>query len=183
MLATQASGIGIEIEESLQELATLRLASAALTAGIERYRSANEDPILKLASESFSQMTLGRFRGIEIALDDAGKHLLVGRRSQEGPGSEVLVEQMSDGTRDQLYLALRLASLQQWNAAHEPMPLVVDDILVHFDDDRSIQTLKQLVQLSDQTQVIFFTHHQHLIELAKESLPADKVFFHELTAG
>jgi uncharacterized protein YhaN len=60
---------------------------------------------------------------------------------------------------------------------------VVDDILVHFDDDRSIQTLKQLVQLSDQTQVIFFTHHQHLIELAKESLPADKVFFHELAAG
>ena len=181
MLATQASGIGIEIEEALQELATLRLASAALTAGIERYRSANEDPILKLASESFSQMTLGRFRGIEIALDDAGKHLLVGRRSQEGPGSEVLVEQMSDGTRDQLYLALRLASLQQWNAAHEPMPLVVDDILVHFDDDRSIQTLKQLVQLSDQTQVIFFTHHQHLVELARENLPAEKIFVHELS--
>jgi uncharacterized protein YhaN len=164
-------------------LATLRLASAALTAGIERYRSANEDPILKLASESFRQMTLGRFRGIEIALDEDGKHLLVGRREGEGPGSQVLVEQMSDGTRDQLYLALRLASLQQWNTVHEPLPLVVDDILVHFDDDRSIEALKQLVRLSDQTQVIFFTHHQHLIELATSRLASEKVFLHHLDSA
>jgi uncharacterized protein YhaN len=183
MLATQASGVGIEIEEAVQELATLRLAYAALTAGIERYRAANEDPILKIASESFSQMTLGKFRGIEIALDDDGKHLLVGRRAGDEPGSEVYVEQMSDGTRDQLYLSLRLASLEQWNKIHEPMPLVVDDILVHFDDDRAVETLKQLVRLSDQTQVIFFTHHQHLIDLARESLASDKVFFHRLAGA
>ena len=180
MLATQASGVGLEIEEAVQELATLRLASVALTAGIERYRSANEDPILKLASESFRQMTLGRFRGIEISLDDAGKHLLVGRRAEDGPGSEALVEQMSDGTRDQLYLALRLASLEQWSKVHEPLPLVVDDILVHFDDQRSVETLKQLVRISSQSQVIFFTHHQHLLDLARETLPTDQVFFHEL---
>jgi uncharacterized protein YhaN len=152
-----------------------------LTAGIERYRSANEDPILKLASQAFRAMTLERFRGIEITLDDDGKHLLVGKRSEDGPGSEVTVEQMSDGTRDQLYLALRLACLQQWNTVHEPIPLIVDDILVHFDDQRSVQTLKQLVRLSEQTQVIFFTHHQHLIELAQANLPSDKVFVHELS--
>jgi uncharacterized protein YhaN len=180
MLASKASGVGVLIEESVQELAILRLASAALTAGIDRYRSANEDPILKLASESFRDMTSGRFRGIEVSLDDDGKHLLVGKRAEDGPGSEVSVEQMSDGTRDQLYLALRLASLQQWNTVHEPIPLIVDDILVHFDDQRSIQTLKQLVRLSDQTQVIFFTHHEHLMELAQSSLPGDKVFFHQL---
>ena len=182
MLATQASGIGIEIEEAVQELATLRLAHAALTAGVERYRAANEDPILKIASESFREMTLGKFSGIEITLDNAGKHLLVGRRAKEGAGSEVYVEQMSDGTRDQLYLALRLASLEQWNRMHEPMPLVVDDILVHFDDDRAVATLKQLVRLSDQTQVIFFTHHQHLIDLANERLASEKVFLHRLGA-
>jgi uncharacterized protein YhaN len=180
MLASQASGVGVLIEESVQELAILRLASAALTAGIDRYRSANEDPILKLASESFRDMTSGRYRGIEVSLDDDGKHLLVGKRAVDGPGSEVSLEQMSDGTRDQLYLALRLASLQQWNTAHEPIPLIVDDILVHFDDQRSIQTLKQLVRLSDQTQVIFFTHHEHLMELAQSSLPGEKVFFHQL---
>jgi len=182
MLATQASGIGIEIEEAVQELAILRLAHAALTAGIERYRAANEDPILKIASESFREMTLGKFRGIEITLDNDGKHLLVGRRSAEGAGSGVYVEQMSDGTRDQLYLSLRLASLEQWNRVHEPMPLVVDDILVHFDDERAVATLKQLVRVSDQTQVIFFTHHQHLIDLANERLASEKVFFHRLGA-
>jgi uncharacterized protein YhaN len=92
----------------------------------------------------------------------------------------VLVEQMSDGTRDQLYLALRLASLEQWSKLHEPLPLVVDDILVHFDDHRSVETLKQLVRISSQSQVIFFTHHQHLLDLARETLPTDQVFFHEL---
>ena len=43
---------------------------------------------------------------------------------------------MSDGTLDQLYLALRLASIEQHLASQEPMPLVLDDIFIHFDDGR-----------------------------------------------
>jgi uncharacterized protein YhaN len=183
-LATEALGVAAEIEECVHELAVLRLASTALLAGIEKYRQANEDPILKRASDLFRNLTLDRYKEIEIEIDEAGKHILVGRR--ENPDAEqnnptrVAIEQMSDGTRDQFFLALRLASIEQWNAAHEPMPLIVDDILVHFDDQRSTATLKQLAVLSNQTQVVFFTHHKHLIELATAAIEPDRLFVHQL---
>ena len=78
---------------------------------------------------------------------------------------------MSDGTADQLFLALRLASLEQYLEHNEPLPFIVDDILLRFDDERSMATLKVLGELSQLTQVIFFTHHRHLVELVEKHLP------------
>ena len=88
---------------------------------------------------------------------------------------------MSEGTRDQLYLALRLATLERYLAHAEPLPFVVDDVLVNFDDDRSRATLEVLAELSGKTQVILFTHHARLRDLAA-GLDADGagVFVREL---
>jgi len=107
-LATEARGVATEIEECVQELAILRMASAALVAGIERYRQANEDPILKRASEMYRALTLERYQAIEIDIEESGKHILVGRRSENGNRVRVPIEKMSDGTRD---LAGRLPPL------------------------------------------------------------------------
>jgi uncharacterized protein YhaN len=87
---------------------------------------------------------------------------------------------MSDGTADQLYLALRIASLEDWLAHHPPVPFVLDDILINFDDQRAIAALKVLAELSNKTQVIFFTHHQHLVKLAESTLPDSVCFTHSL---
>jgi uncharacterized protein YhaN len=78
---------------------------------------------------------------------------------------------MSDGTCDQLYLSLRLASLENHLEAHEPMPFVIDDILINFDDSRAEATLNVQAELSRKTQVIFFTHHKHLTGLAERCIP------------
>ena len=89
--------------------------------------------------------------------------------------SQVHVEGMSDGTCDQLYLSLRLASLENWLERHEPIPVIVDDILLNFDDERASAALKALQDLSAKTQVLFFTHHQHLVELAQQCLSPEKL--------
>ncbi|WP_437913033.1 AAA family ATPase [Sorangium sp. So ce302] len=93
---------------------------------------------------------------------------------------EVDVTGLSDGTRDQLYLALRLASLEHHARTGEPMPLILDDILIHFDDDRARAALAVLGELAGTTQVLFFTHHARLCELAREAVPADVVREHRL---
>ncbi|MCP5016311.1 MAG: hypothetical protein GY938_13720, partial [Ketobacter sp.] len=80
----------------------------------------------------------------------------------------VHVEGMSAGTRDQLYLALRLASLEKYMESAEPMPFIVDDVLVDFDDMRSKAALDALSTLAEKTQVILFTHHAQVIEMAKQ---------------
>src|SRR5262249_134083 len=95
-------------------------------------------------------------------------------------GRLVGVDGMSDGSHDQLYLALRLATLESWLQSHEPVPFIVDDILLNFDDRRATAALRALAELSRQTQVLFFTHHRPTIDLARAQLPRDVIFTHEL---
>ena len=103
--------------------------------------------------------------------------MLIGVRPS---GDHVGVEGMSDGSRDQLYLALRLASLERYLDANEPMPFIVDDILIKFDDERGRAALEALHELSRRTQVIFFTHHDHLTVIAQEALTGGDMTLHRL---
>ena len=89
---------------------------------------------------------------------------------------------MSDGTRDQLYLALRLAHVEQQVVTTEPLPLVLDDLLIHFDDERSGAALSVLAELSDQTQVLLFTHHARVRDLAHE-IGGQRTYVHELRSA
>jgi uncharacterized protein YhaN len=92
------------------------------------------------------------------------------------------VAQMSSGTRDQLYLTLRLASLEHMFETSDPLPFIVDDVLVNFDVNRKRSTLEALADFSEKTQVIMFTHDDRVVGLAKSiKNGADRVFLHELT--
>jgi uncharacterized protein YhaN len=153
----------------------LRLASVILRNEIERYRSQNQAPILDRASKLFSQLTLGSFTDLRTDFNEKDEPILIGVRPS---GERVNVEGMSDGSRDQLYLSLRLASLEKYLKTNEPVPLIVDDILINFDDERAKATLKVLADLSHKNQIIFFTHHQHLVELAKKTVDGGVLQLH-----
>ena len=173
-LTLQCESIESRLAERIQELAKLRLASAVLHAAIEEYRENNQGPVLARASEIFQRITLNRFSGLQADFDERGAPVLTGVRAS---GEEkVTVAGMSDGTCDQLYLALRLASLENWLRHHESLPFIIDDVLLNFDDARAIAGLQVLAELSKQTQVIFFTHHQHLVDLAQKNLSQDDLF-------
>lgn len=60
-----------------------------------------------------------------------------------------------------------LAFREKHFAANEPMPFILDDILINCDDARSKATLEVLAQLSAQSQVIFFSHHTHWSDLPR----------------
>jgi uncharacterized protein YhaN len=143
----------------------LKLASTLLQKGIEHYRNQNQDPILKRASELFARLTLHSFTGLMVDFDEKDQPVLMGIRET---GDKVPLNGMSDGTTDQLYLSLRVASIEKYSSDNEPIPFILDDILVHFDDIRSKETLKILLELSNQTQIIFFTHHARLVEIMQE---------------
>ena len=93
------------------------------------------------------------------------------------------VEAMSSGTRDQLYLALRLATIEWRLQSHPPMPFIADDLLINFDDDRSKATLRTLATLAEQNQVILFTHHREIVRQAGDMGMPDTVFVHEIGAA
>jgi uncharacterized protein YhaN len=157
----------------------LQLAMHFLREQIERFRRENQAPLLARAGELFRTITEGSFDGLgtDFVADDTP--LLVGVRE----GEKVLIQGMSDGTRDQLYLALRLAAIERHQAHHEPMPVILDDLLVTFDDRRARAILPLLSDLGGKTQVMLFTHHRHLIDLARGALPESGFHLHELRTG
>ncbi|WP_437645659.1 AAA family ATPase [Sorangium sp. So ce362] len=169
------------------------LAAVLLEREIERYRERNQGPILARASALFHRLTLGAFAGLRVGYDESEQAMLRCVRAAPPPPAdtaaepakapvqrEVDVSGLSDGTRDQLYLALRLASLEHHARTAEPMPLILDDLLIHFDDDRARAALAVLGELTATTQVLFFTHHARLCELAREAVPAEVLREHRL---
>src|SRR6185436_8899801 len=106
----------------------------------------------------FRAMTLGSFESLDVAGDD-DEPVLVGVRPD---GQQVETAGMSDGSVDQLFLALRLAAVEAACVAGEPMPFVVDDVLVKFDDARAAAALGVLAEVAAKTQVVLFTHHERV---------------------
>ncbi|MHB8643634.1 MAG: AAA family ATPase [Gaiellaceae bacterium] len=166
--------------EQAEQYALLKLALAVLRREIERFREESHGPLLTRASHFFAKLTCQEHAGLTTAFDDRSNVILVGRRAN---GPEITVDQMSEGTRDQLYLALRLATIEQQLDRSEPLPLIVDDLFVNFDDDRAAAGFEILAELAAKTQVIFFTHHHHLVELAKSTLSAEHWALQELSAS
>jgi thiol-disulfide isomerase/thioredoxin len=90
--------------------------------------------------------------------------------AKRADGKSLDPSELSDGTRDQLYLALRVASLERLAASGTRAPVVIDDALVHFDDERARAALVVLAELAKRLTVVFFTHHHRVVELAESAL-------------
>ena len=132
---------------------------------LERYRREQQGPLLRRAGQLFVQLTGDSFEGLEIGYDERDEARMIARRR----GDEAVgVEGLSEGTRDQLFLALRIASVEhQLASSAESMPFVADDLFVNFDDERTRAGLRMLAGLAGKTQVLVFTHHAHVVELAR----------------
>mgnify|MGYP002619709431 CR=1 FL=1 len=164
----------------MEEYARLSLAQGMLTSAVQRYQEKNQGPMLARASHYFRELTRGSFHELRASYDDKGQAVLLGVRPDE---REVFVGGMSDGTADQLYLALRLAAIELRAERENPMPLILDDVLINFDDERAAAALTALAAFASHTQVLMFTHHAHLVELARATLDSKALFVHELPAN
>jgi uncharacterized protein YhaN len=176
-LADASQQVLAKVRRLTERFIRVKLATKILRDVIESYRAEHQDPVLKIASRYFKNLTLGSLIALRTDVDDQGQAILIGVRPD---GSRINVEGMSNGTRDQLYLALRLATLEWRLESSEPVPFIVDDILINFDDDRSRATLKAMAELAEKNQIILFTHHQRIVETARKVEADQRVFIHEI---
>lgn len=177
-------------EEKEEVLASLRrevvryrrvkLAELILAQEVERYRKENQGPILERANQLFPGLTLGRYRELAVGFDADDRAILEAIPSGARDDHErVRVDDLSDGARDQLFLALRIASIERYVEAGTALPVVLDDVLVHFDEERARAALIALAELGERTQVLFFTHHRRHVELCEATL-SGRFSLHEL---
>jgi uncharacterized protein YhaN len=156
-----------EMEAQAEAYVRKRSEASLLRWTVERYRREKQAPLLKRASAIFSELTLGRYGALDVDVE-AGRPRLSGITTDGG--TVVPVTGMSEGTVDQLFLSLRLAAVEESVAAGVRLPFMADDLFINYDDARSAAGFRVLARLAEQTQVLFFTHHEHLADLARETL-------------
>jgi chromosome segregation protein len=158
-----------EAKDLARQWVVLKLAAHMLNASMESYREQQADPVMTRAGELFSLLTGGRFARL---VQDYGGDDELQLLAERAGGERVPLDGLSEGTGDQLYLALRLAFLEDYSTRNEPAPLVVDDIFQTFDDDRTASGLSALAGTADRFQTILFTHEMSVVEIARQELGA-----------
>lgn len=158
-----------EMQAVAEQYTRVRVAALLLQWGIDRYRREKQAPLLKRAGKLFSTLTGHSFGSLSVDFDEKDRAQLIGVRPG---GTTVPVPGMSTGTADQLYLSLRIAAVSDYLDRAPSLPFVADDLFINFDDERAAAGFQALGQLGTKTQVIFFTHHEHLLDIARATLGA-----------
>ncbi len=156
-----------EMLDAARRWAVLRIGALMIGTAIERQRASGQEPMMQRAGDLFAALTGGAFEGLGQSFDDQDRPFLVGRR----PGAhEIEVGAMSEGARDQLYLSLRLAYLEDYASRSEPAPFIADDLFASFDDERTAHGLRALAMFGEKVQPIVFTHHRFVVDTAMREL-------------
>jgi len=161
-------GAGVEYRRAelrglIDQYAVVTLSRALLERQVARFQERHQPRMLEELSSLFSALTEGRYTRVYPRYDDEGTFVAV-----RADGVEVTPDAMSTGTREQLWLAVRLAYVRQYCDASEPLPLILDDPLVNFDARRARATLAVLADFARTSQVLMLTCHAHLVELARD---------------
>ncbi|HSK02479.1 MAG TPA: hypothetical protein VK932_14600, partial [Kofleriaceae bacterium] len=124
-----------------------------------RYERERQPDVVRAAETHFERITGGRYARIVAPPGESSV-----RVETEGGESRV-TEELSRGTSEQLYLALRFGLIEEFARHGEPLPVVMDDILVNFDADRAARAASAIRDLASRHQVLYFTCHRWTAEL------------------
>lgn len=156
-----------ELKILAKDYALARLGSVVVRRAMERYRRMHENPLLERANELFARITLGDFVELLVDHHEHDGAILVGRQRDR---KLKRVEEMSSGTREQLFLSLRIAAIERFVATSRPVPIIFDDAFLESDDDRSEKIFESLGELARTTQVIVLTHRRQQAALGERVL-------------
>ncbi len=155
-------GLRAQLGGAVDRWVPLALARHLMEAARVRFEKTQQPQLLVEAGRIFEQLTLGEYVQLTRSVGHVTELQAIPKTGLAKTAAE-----MSTGTREQLYLAIRLAYLKQYSQRAEPLPLVMDDVLVNFDEDRAKQTLRVLSDFSQSHQILFLTCHRRMVELVQ----------------
>ncbi|MGA1791340.1 MAG: ATP-binding protein [bacterium] len=147
-----------ELRDCSRDWVKAKMAMLLLEKAISKYENTRQPEVIKAANHIFSSVTNHRYASIVKPLDS--DELLIRQRHGNPKG----VTEMSRGTREQLYFAMRLGLIKEYESRSEPMPVIMDDIFVNFDDQRNPRAIRTLEAFAKERQVIVLTCHRSTLE-------------------
>lgn len=154
------------LREAFHRWAVLVICRRLLMQTRERYERERSPEIIRHASRALACMTEGRYPRILVPVGE--KRLQI----EDRRGRRLDTDQLSRGTAEQLYLAMRCGLIREYCSRAEPLPVVLDDILVNFDPGRAEAAVKTLVELCRLTQILVFTCHPEIASLFRQYGPS-----------
>lgn len=148
------------LARTIEEWLGIELARQAVDRVRSKFERNCQPATLALASKYFAQLTRGKYGNVWTPL---GQREL---RIDDDHGQSLSIEQLSGGTREQLFLAVRMATIYELNQKGIDLPMVLDDVLVNFDQVRTEAAVDSLCEFAEENrQILFFTCHLHLAHL------------------
>ena len=127
---------------------------------IEKFQDERKPIVIKHAQEMFSVITENRYPELHSPIEDK-KSIIV----SEKLGLRKSPQELSVGTREQLYLSLRFGLIKEYGNSSESLPVIVDEILINFDPERAARTATAFGKLSETNQVLVFTCHPWMVDV------------------
>ncbi len=145
------------------------VALAFLREATRRYERERQPAVIREAQEYFSRITEGRYPRIISVPGE--KRIVVEERDRR----QKQLTELSRGTTEQLYLALRFGCVQEFARHAEPLPVILDDVIVNFDARRARQACHAIRRLADSHQVLLFTCHPETVDLLRRETPSCRI--------
>ncbi len=158
---TELESMKQQLQSLAHEWAAYKGALVLLDSAKQEYEKTRQPGVIRSAENLFTQITGGSYRRIIKTIDQDEVLIENDRHQRKG------ILAMSRGTREQLYLAMRLGLIDEYETRSEPLPAVMDDVFVNFDDERDDHAIKILNQFSQQRQILVLTCHQRSLEAYK----------------
>ncbi len=146
-------GLRAQAEQAAERYVVDSLAVRLLNRARERFESERQPDVVRTAGRVFSAMTAGRYTDVRVPLDGSGVTVL------SASGRLKTSDQLSRGTAEQLYLALRVGLIGSLGTTGEALPVLMDDVVVNFDPERREGAVLAIGELAAMRQVLFFTCH------------------------
>lgn len=164
LLVERKATLELEMQEAALRHLELSLGHRLAEAAIRRYRDAHRSAMMQATETAFSELTNGAYSKLQTQIDGSSETLL----ALDSNGMAKQAQDMSKGTRFQLYLALRAAAYEQLAGQGASLPFFCDDIFETFDEERTRSACRVMERVGRRGQAIYLTHHQHVVDIARE---------------
>jgi len=171
----RASRLRAEIKSLEEDLlddghrwAILTLARAILRRTQQKYERERRPRVIEEAEGFFGEITGGRYRVVS-PVGEARIEL------ESNDGKRKTLEELSTGTAEPLYLSLRFGYICELGRQGQPLPVIMDEVLVDFDPERARGAARGIARLADSHQVLLFTCHPETVALLHEVAPQIQV--------
>ena len=148
-----------QLTEATRRWATLMVCRHLLEEARGVYERERQPQVIREADRFLHTMAHGRYR-LLAAVGEDGVHL-------EDHRSLARKEEVawSAGLADQVYLAIRLGLAREFGRHSEPLPVILDDVLVKFDPSRRENTARVILEFAREQQVLLFSCHPEFVDI------------------